>query len=103
MSLTSALNSAVSALRVNQAAVQLVSANIAHANDPNYSRKTLITSSTDFGDGEANGVMVTGSQSAVSVSRRKQVESQTADAGGTDATNEYMSEVQNLLGTSSDQ
>jgi flagellar hook-associated protein 1 FlgK len=103
MSLTSALNSAVSALRVNQAAVQLVSANIAHANDPNYTRKTLITTSTDFGDGNANGVMVSGYQSAVSVSLRKQVEAQTADAGATDATNEYLSRVQDLLGTSSDQ
>ena len=103
MSLTSALNSAVSALRVNQAAVQLVSANIAHANDPNYTRKTLVTTSTDFADGEANGVMVSGYQSAVNVSLRKQVESQTADAGATDATNQYLSQVQDLLGTSSDQ
>jgi len=103
MSLTSALNSAVSALRVNQAAVQLVSANIAHANDPNYTRKTLITTSTDFADGQANGVMVSGYQSAVSVSLRKQVEAQTADAGATDATNEYLARVQDLLGTSSDQ
>jgi flagellar hook-associated protein 1 FlgK len=103
MSLTSALNSAVSALRVNQAAVQLVSANIAHANDPNYTRKTLVTTSTDFGDGEANGIMVSGYQSAVSVSLRKQVEAQTAASGATDATNEYMSRVQDLLGTSSDQ
>jgi flagellar hook-associated protein 1 len=103
MSLTSALNSAVSALRVNQAAVQLVSANIAHANDPNYTRKTLITTSTDFADGEANGVQISGYQSAVSASLRKQVESQTADAGATDASNEYLAQVQDLLGTSSDQ
>jgi flagellar hook-associated protein 1 FlgK len=102
MSLTSALNSAVSALRVNQAAVQLVSANIAHANDPNYTRKSLITTSTDFGDGNANGVMVSGYKSAIAASLRKQVEAQTADAGATDATNEFLTRVQDLLGTSSD-
>ncbi|HVO03027.1 MAG TPA: flagellar hook-associated protein FlgK [Candidatus Cybelea sp.] len=102
MSLTAALNSAVSALRVNQAQVQLVSANIAHANDPNYTRKTLTTESITFGEGQVGGVMISGYQNAVSVSLQKQVVAQTADAGATDASNEYLSRVQDLLGTSAD-
>src|SRR4051812_37093535 len=103
MSLTAALNSAVSALRVNQAQVQLVSANVAHANDPNYTRKTLATESVSFGNGQIGGVMIGGYQNAVSVSLRKQVEAQTANAGGSDASTEYLSRVQDLLGTSADQ
>ena len=103
MSLTSALNSAISALRVNQAQVQLVSANIAHANDPNYTRKTLDTESVAFGNGQVGGVIIGGYKNAVSVSLRKQVEAQTADAGATDASNEYLSRIQDLLGTTADQ
>jgi flagellar hook-associated protein FlgK len=99
MSLTSALNSAVSALRVNQAQVQLVSANVAHASDPNYTRKTLNIESVTFGGGQVGGVMISGYQNAVSLSLRKQVEAQTANAGATDASNEYLSRVQDLLGT----
>ena len=103
MSLTAALNSAVSALRVNQAQVQLVSSNIAHANDPNYTRKTLKTESVTFGNGQVGGVMISGFQSTISVMLRKQVEAQSATSGASDATNEYMSRLQDLLGTSADQ
>lgn len=38
MSLTGALNAAVASLRVNQASIQVLSANIAHVNDPNYTK-----------------------------------------------------------------
>jgi len=103
MSLTAALNSAVSALRVNQAQVQLVSSNIAHANDPNYTRKTLKTESVTFGNGQVGGVMISGFQGTISVMLRKQVEAQSATSGASDATNEYMSRLQDLLGTSADQ
>src|SRR3954447_4061735 len=103
MSLTAALNSAVAALRVNQAQVQLVSANVAHANDPNYTRKTLSTESVTFGAGQVGGVLIGGYQNAVSVSLRKQVVAQTAEAGGSDASNEYLGRIQDLLGTSADQ
>jgi flagellar hook-associated protein 1 FlgK len=103
MSLTSALNSAISALRVNQAAVQLVSTNVAHANDPNYTRKTLQTQNIIYGGDQGASVIVSGYKDAISVQLRKQVEAQTADAGATDASNEYLARVQNLLGTSADQ
>jgi flagellar hook-associated protein 1 FlgK len=103
MSLTAALNSAVSALRVNQAQVQLASSNIAHAQDPNYTRKTLKTESVTFGNGQVGGVMISGYASTLSVTLRKQVEAQTATSGASAATNEYMSRLQDLLGTSADQ
>lgn len=103
MSLTAALNSAISALRVNQAAVQLVSTNVAHANDPNYTRKTIQTKDLIYGGDQGSDVVVSGYQNAVSASLRKQVEAQTASAGATDASNEYLSRMQDLLGTSADQ
>ncbi|MDQ7247173.1 flagellar hook-associated protein FlgK [Dongia sedimenti] len=103
MSLTAALNSAVSALRVNQAQVQLASANIAHAQDPNYTKKSLRTEAVTFGNGQVGGVMISGYASTLSVTLRKQVEAQTATSGASDATNEYMSRIQDLLGTSADQ
>jgi flagellar hook-associated protein 1 len=102
MSLTAALNSAVSALRVNQAQVQLASSNVAHAQDPNYTRKTLKLESVTFGNGQVGGVMISGYSSTLSVTLRKQVEAQSATAGGSVATNEYMSRVQDLFGTSAD-
>jgi len=103
MSLTAALNSAVSALRVNQAQVQLTSSNIAHAQDPNYTRKTLKTESVTFGNGQVGGVMISGYASTLSVTLRKQVEAQTATSGASDATSDYMARIQDLLGTSADQ
>src|SRR5690348_7929141 len=103
MSLTAALNSAVSALRVNQAQVQLASSNIAHAQDPNYTRKTLKTESVTFGNGQVGGVMISGYASTLSVTLRKQVEAQTATSGASDATSDYMARIQDLLGTSADQ
>ncbi|WP_395018130.1 flagellar hook-associated protein FlgK [Dongia sp.] len=103
MSLTAALNSAVSALRVNQAQVQLASANIAHAQDPNYTKKSLKTESVTFGNGQVGGVMISGYASTLSVTLRKQVEAQTATSGASDAANDYMARIQDLLGTSADQ
>jgi flagellar hook-associated protein 1 FlgK len=103
MSLTAALNSAVSALRVNQAQIQLASSNIAHAQDPNYTKKTLRTESVTFGNGQVGGVMISGYASTLSVTLRKQVEAQTATSGGSAATNDFMSRIQDLLGTSADQ
>jgi flagellar hook-associated protein 1 FlgK len=103
MSLTAALNSAVSALRVNQAQIQLASSNIAHAQDPNYTKKSLKTESVTFGNGQVGGVMISGYASTLSVTLRKQVEAQTATSGASDATNDYMSRLQDLLGTSADQ
>ena len=103
MSLTAALNSAVSALRVNQAQVQLASSNIAHAQDPNYTKKSLKTESVTFGNGQVGGVMISGYMSTLSLTLRKQVEAQTATSGASDAANDYMSRIQDLLGTSADQ
>lgn len=103
MSLTGALNAAVSSLRVNQASIQVLSANIAHVNDPNYTKKTLNRESLVFGESQIGSVGVASYSSAVNESLRKQMESLIARNGTSGAQDDYMTRIQQLLGTSSDQ
>lgn len=102
MSLTAALNAALSGLRVNQAHVQLVSANIAHVDDPNYTKRSLLRESANLGNAQIGGTLISGYQSAVNVALRKQFESFTARDGLNQTQLDYMTRVQNLLGASSD-
>lgn len=102
MSLTAALNAAISGLRVNQASVQLVSSNVAHVNDPTYTKKKLIQESSNLGNNQIGGALIAGYQSAVNVALRKQYESFTSRDGLNQTQADYMSRISNLLGTSSD-
>ena len=100
MSLTSALNTAVASLKVNQTAIQLLSANVAHANDPNYSKKTIATESLYNGPDQPGGIVVAGYSSAVNDAMRKQYEALTAQSSTTSAASDYLSRVQDILGSS---
>jgi flagellar hook-associated protein 1 FlgK len=102
MSLDAALNAAISGLRVNQANVQLVSANVAHANDPGYTKKTLVRESATLGEGQVGGVQIAGYQAAVSASLRRQFETLTSTDGLTSTQQDYLNRIQTLLGASSD-
>lgn len=102
MSLTSALNTAVASLKVNQSAIQLLSANVAHANDPNYSKKTIATESLYNGPDQPGGIVVAGYSSAVNDAMRKQYEALTAQSSTTSAASDYLSRVQDILGSSTD-
>lgn len=103
MSLTGALNAALSSLRVNQANIQVLSANIAHVNDPNYTKKTVNREALFIGENQVGGVAVAGYATAVNESLRKQWESLIAKDGTTSAQNKYMEQLQQILGTSTDQ
>lgn len=103
MSLTGALNAAVSSLRVNQASIQVLSANIAHVNDPNYTRKTLNRESVILGETQIGSVGIASYSTAVNESLRKQMEILIARNGTSGAQDEFMSKIQQLLGTSTDQ
>jgi len=102
MSLNAALNAAISGLRVNQAHVQLVSANVAHANDPGYTKKTLIREAANLGEGQVGGVQIAGFQAAISAQLRRQYESFTSTNGLTSTQQDYLSRIQTLMGASSD-
>ncbi|MGH6892456.1 MAG: hypothetical protein ACREEP_09385, partial [Dongiaceae bacterium] len=81
MSLSAALNAAISGLRVNQASVQLVSANVAHANDPNYTKKALQRETAFLGNDQGGGVLISGFTATVSASLRRQFEILTSRDG----------------------
>jgi flagellar hook-associated protein FlgK len=102
MSLTSALNTAVASLKVNQSAIQLLSQNVAGANDPNYSKKTLNTETLYNGPNQPGGVIVGSYSNAVNEALRKQYEALTARNGTTSTASDYLSRVQDILGSSSD-
>ena len=102
MSLDAALNAAISGLRVNQANVQLVSANVAHANDPGYTKKTLVREASNLGDNQVGGVQIAGYQAAVAASLRRQFETLTSTDGLTNTQSDYLGRIQTLLGASSD-
>jgi len=102
MSLTGALNSAVSSLKVTQSSIQLLSSNVAHANDPNYTKKTLAQQTLFNGPDQVGGVGIAAYQNAVSAALRKQYEQLTAKDGTTSTQSDLMSQVQDLLGSSTD-
>jgi len=102
MSLTSALSTAVASLKVNQTAIQLLSSNVAHANDPNYTKKTLATESLYNGPNQTGGVVVAGYSNAVNDAMRKQYEALTAQSSTTSTASDYLAQVQNILGSSTD-
>lgn len=102
MSLDAALSAAISGLRINQAHVQLVSANVAHANDPSYTKKTLARETVLLGNDQAGGVQIAGFEAAISASLRRQFEAFTSANGLTGTQQEYLGRIQTLLGASSD-
>jgi flagellar hook-associated protein 1 len=102
MSLSAALSATISGLRVNQASVQLVSTNVAHANDPNYTKKILNRETMTLGTDSPGGVLIAGFEAAVNASLRRQYESLTARDGLTQTQSDYLGRIQTLLGASSD-
>jgi flagellar hook-associated protein FlgK len=102
MSLDAALNAAISGLRVNQAHVQLVSANVAHANDPAYTKKTLLREAANLGEGQVGGVQIAGFAAAISTALQRQFVAFTSANGLTSTQQEYLGRIQTLLGASSD-
>src|SRR5262245_51530101 len=102
MSLTGALNSAVASLRLNQSALQLLSSNVAHADDPNYTKRSIIRQSLYDGPNQVGGIGIAGYANAVNESLRKQYEGLTAKDGMSGTQADYLSRVQDLLGSSTD-
>jgi flagellar hook-associated protein 1 FlgK len=102
MSLNAALNAAISGLRINQAHVQLLSSNVAHANDPTYTKKTLARETVYLGNDQSGGVAIAGFEAAISASLRRQFEALTSANGLSATQQEYLGRIQNLLGASSD-
>jgi flagellar hook-associated protein 1 len=98
MSLSVALQYAVSGLNANQAQLQVVSSNVANAQTPGYSRETLPQEADPQTLGGA-GVVTGAVQRATDSILQGAVIDQTAQSGSASTLDTYLQQLQNLLGT----
>lgn len=98
MSLTLALNTALSGLSVNQRALATLSQNIANANNPEYSRK-VITQQAVFLQGTGGaGVTISDISRKVDAYLQKSVLTQNSILGRAEVVSDYTNRLQVLLG-----
>jgi len=95
MTLFSALNGATQGLRYFQSSVQVLSENIAQANDPNRSRATI--SASTLGTGE---VRVASYGRVTSGALQEQLNEVVSQRGAADVRNDFLSRVNDLFGSS---
>lgn len=98
MSLTLALNTALSALSVNQKSLAVLSQNIANANNPEYSRKVMNQQAVYLQGTGGAGVSITDIGRKVDDYLQKAVVSQGSDYGRTEVVANYTEQLQVLLG-----
>ena len=97
MTISSALNSAMSGLYAASRASSLVSSNIANALTPGYARRTLSVSSMSIGD--AGGVQINGINRQVDAQVISDRRLAGSEFGYRMATSEYLNRIENLIGT----
>jgi flagellar hook-associated protein FlgK len=102
MSLTLALNNALTGLNVNQRTMAVISNNIANANTEGYSRQVVDLASVTY-DGTGQGVRVKDVVRKIDEYLENAITRQTAVVGYSDITNEFMERSQILLGDPSNQ
>jgi flagellar hook-associated protein 1 FlgK len=98
MSLSSALATAMSGLRTNQAALSVVSSNIANAQTPGYVTRTSIQTETVNGDAGA-GVITTGVNRQVEQFVQTQLRTEMAGGAYADQMASVLSQLQTVYGT----
>ncbi len=97
MSLSLALNNALSGLNVNRQSLAVLSQNIANANNPNYTRKTIDQSAVSI-DGNGAGVSIEAVSRKVDTYLQQAIQQQQGVVGRTDALETYAARIQTLLG-----
>lgn len=97
MSLSLALNNALSALSANQRVMSVISHNIANANTEGYTRQVAVLNNVSYG-GVGSGVVVSDVVRKVDIYLEKAIQTQTSLTGETGALNSYMDRIQILLG-----
>jgi flagellar hook-associated protein 1 FlgK len=98
MGLSSALATAMSGLRANQAALAITSGNIANAQTPGYVTETANQSELSAGTGGTT-VQVAGATRDLDVFVQKQLRTETGGAGFADQTSNILGQLQSLYGT----
>lgn len=97
MSLTLALNNALSGLKVNQAALAVISNNIANANTAGYSRQ-IVDQSAQVLAGVGAGVKIDDISRKVDKYLERSIQRETSSVSRTDRVVDYYQRVQILLG-----
>ncbi len=95
--LTQALASALQGLQVNQQSIALVSANVANANSPGYTRKS-IQQVTTGASGVTTGVRIGDVQRAVDVYVQRQLRVENSGASYADTRAQLYSQLQDIYG-----
>ncbi len=98
MSLALSLNNALSGLQAAQANLSLISANIANANTPGYSRQTL-SPMPQFIDGQGAGVNAGVAQRVEAPILEASLSAQQSANSAASTLNTYYQDIQNLFGT----
>jgi flagellar hook-associated protein 1 len=98
MSLSSALSIAMSGLNANQAALSIVSSNIANASTPGYVSQSLNQVEQSAG-GVGTGVRVDGITRALNTYVQSQLRTETSGGGYADQISNVLTQLQNVYGT----
>lgn len=98
MSLSLALNTALSGLNVNQRSLATLSQNIANANNPEYSRK-IVTQEAIYLQGTGAGVSISDIGRKVDDYLQKSVRTQGSVYGRSEIISDYSDRLQTLLGS----
>jgi flagellar hook-associated protein 1 len=98
MSLSSALSIAMSGLNANQAALSIVSSNIANASTPGYVSQSLNQVEQSSG-GVGTGVQVDGITRALNTYVQSQLRTETSGGGYADQISNVLTQLQNVYGT----
>lgn len=97
MSLSLALNNALSGLNINQRQLSVLSQNIANANTAGYSRQVLNQTAV-YTNGIGNGVQAAGVARKIDEYLQRAVQNQSANVGASATMSDYYSRMQILLG-----
>jgi flagellar hook-associated protein 1 FlgK len=97
MSLTQALSTALSGLQANQASLALVASNVANADTPGYTRKTINQVATG-GSGVSIGVRASDVQRQLDQYIQRQLRTENSGASYADVRASYLSQLQDVYG-----
>src|ERR1700738_1515141 len=97
MSLSDALSIAMSGLRANQAAMSLVSSNVANAQTPGYVRKSIAHVATNSGSYGTN-VSIVGVNRELDQYIQAQLRTETSGAGYASLKSNFLQQLQSMYG-----
>jgi flagellar hook-associated protein 1 len=101
MGLSQALSTAMSGLRATQSSLALVSSNVANAETPGYTRKTVIQVAGLTGD-YGSSVLLNGVNRELDVYLQSQIRTETSGAAYADVRSTYLANLQSVYGSPDD-